>query len=42
MAKQSAEVDADRKKREEDDERKRKEQEEVKMRDPVLQVPPDS
>jgi hypothetical protein len=42
MAKQSAEVEADRKKREEDDERKRKEQEEVKMRDPVLQVPPDS
>lgn len=42
MAKQAAEAEEDRKKREEDDERKRKELEEVKIRDPVLQVPPDS
>jgi hypothetical protein len=42
MAKQAAEAEAERKKREEDEERKRKELEEVKMRDPVIQVPPDS
>ena len=42
MAKQTAEAEADRKKREAEEDRKKREQEEVNMRDPVLEVPPDS